>query len=310
MRAGGPDVAPHPYAVETRGLTCLHGRKPALDGLDLVLPVGGVHAIVGANGAGKSTLFRILLGITAATAGTASVLGRDCARLTAEDRGRIGFVNEEHTLPPWMTVAAVIAMQRAHYAARWDERPFETVLASFDLLPGQRISQLSRGERAGLNLALALGQNPELLILDEPTLGLDVVAKRRLLDALIESVTNDGRTIIYCSHQIEEVERLADSLIVMERGRLRNQSAPDDFCARIYHWIADVPFRGPEPATVPGLLRHRRIETLHHYTVIDRGEGFADFLRGHGARNIQRQDVPLDRAVDAFLTRNHAGPLG
>ncbi len=110
------------HAVETCGLTCRHGRKLALDALDLVLPVGGVHAIVGANGAGKSTLFRILLGITAATAGSASVLGRDCARLTADDRGRVGFVNEEHTLPPWMTVAAVIAMQRAHYAARWDER--------------------------------------------------------------------------------------------------------------------------------------------------------------------------------------------
>lgn len=298
------------HAVETRALTCRHGHKVALDALDLVLTVGGVHAIVGANGAGKSTLFRVLLGITAATKGTASVLGRDCARLTAEDRGRVGFVNEEHTLPPWMTVAAVIAMQRIHYAARWDERPFETVLASFDLLPDQRVAQLSRGERAGLNLALALGQNPELLVLDEPTLGLDVVAKRRLLDALVESVATDGRTIIYCSHQIEEVERLADSLIVMERGRLCSQSSPDDFCARIDHWIADVPFEGPDLVSVPGLLRHRRIETLHHYTVIDQGEDTAAFLRAHGAQHIQRHDVPLDRAVDAFLTRNHAGPLG
>lgn len=299
-----------PHAIHTRALTCRHGQKLALDTLDLILPVGGVHAIVGANGAGRSTLFRILLGMTAPTSGDAFALGRDCAKLTAEDRGRIGFVNEEHSLPPWMTVAAVIAMQHAHYAARWDERPFDAVLASFELLPGQRIAQLSRGERAGLNLALALGQNPELLILDEPTLGLDVVAKRRLLDALIDSVASDGRTIIYCSHQIEEVERLADSLIIMERGQLRSQSAPDEFCARIDHWIADMPSEGPALAEVPGLLRHRRIDTLHHYTVIDQGEAFAGFLHAHNARNVQRQDVPLDRAVDAFLTRHHAGPQG
>jgi ABC-2 type transport system ATP-binding protein len=297
-------------AIETRGLTRLHGRKRALDGLDLALPRGGIHAIVGANGAGKSTLFRILLGFLAPDAGDAFVLGRPSCALTPADRRLIGFVNEEHTLPGWATVAAVLAVQCTLYADRWDARAFDSVIASFDLSADQRISQLSRGERAGFNLALALGQSPELLILDEPTLGLDVVARRRLLDALIEGVDANGRTIIYCSHQIEEVERLADTLIVLERGTLRNFSAPDDFCARISQWVADVPFKGPPPESVPGLLQHRRIDGVHHYTVLDQDEGFADFLRAHGAGSIQAMPVPLDRAVDAFLTRNHAGSLG
>jgi ABC-2 type transport system ATP-binding protein len=294
-------------AVETRGLTRRHGAKLALDRLDLALPRGGIHAIVGANGAGKSTLFRLLLGFLSPEKGEAYVLGHRADRLTPGDRRLIGFVNEEHTLPGWARTGEIVAMQRRLYADRWDGTVFDRVIASFDISDRQRISQLSRGERAGLNLALALAQSPELLILDEPTLGLDVVARRRLLDALIQSVEAEGRTILYCSHQIEEVERLADTLIVMERGRLRAVSAPDDFCARFSHWVADVPFKGPPDEEVPGLLQHRRIDSIHHYTVIDQDDGFGEFLRAHGAKRAQRAAVPLDRAVDAFLTRHHAG---
>lgn len=297
----------HDLAVETRGLTRLHGRKRALDGLDMALPRGGIHAVVGANGAGKSTLFRLLLGFHKADAGECFVLGRRADALTPADRARIGFVNEEHTLPGWARVDTVLAVQRDHYADRWDARAFDAVIGSFDLSGRQRVGQLSRGERAGLNLALALGQSPELLILDEPTLGLDVVARRRLLDALIATVDDAARTILYCSHQLDEVERLADTLLILERGRFASVSAPDAFCERIAHWVADIPFKGPAEIDVPGLLQHRRIDDVHHYIVIDQGDGFADFLRKHGARKPQAMALPLDRAVDAFLTRNHAG---
>jgi ABC-2 type transport system ATP-binding protein len=295
------------FAVETRGLTRFHGRKRALDGLDLALPRGGIHAVVGSNGAGKSTLFRLLLGFHKADAGDCFVLGRRADALTPADRGRIGFVNEEHTLPGWARVDTVLAVQRDLYADRWNADAFDTVIGSFDLSGRQRVGQLSRGERAGLNLALALGQSPELLILDEPTLGVDVVARRRLLDALIATVGDEARTIIYCSHQLDEVERLADTLLILERGRLASFSGPDAFCERIGHWVADVPFKGPEESKVPGLLQHRLIDGVHHYIVIDQGDAFADFLRAQGARKPQVMPVPLDRAVDAFLTRHHAG---
>jgi ABC-2 type transport system ATP-binding protein len=295
-------------AVETRGLTRLHGRKRALDGLDLALPRGGIHAVIGSNGAGKSTLFRLLLGFQSPDAGDCLVLGQRSDRLTPADRKRIGFVNEEHVLPGWARVDTVLGVQRSHYAGRWDARAFDAVIAWFDLSGRQRVGQLSRGERAGFNLALALAQSPDLLILDEPTLGLDVVARKRLLEALIATVGEDDRTIVYCSHQIDEVERLADTLVVLERGTLASFSAPDAFCDRITHWVADIPFKGPGHDAVPGLLQHREIEGVHHYVVIDQGEAFADFLRAQGARTVQAMPVPLDRAVDAFLTRNHAGP--
>jgi ABC-2 type transport system ATP-binding protein len=293
--------------IETRNLSKRYGAKFALRQLDLQVPRGHIHAIVGANGAGKSTLFRILLGFLAPSAGEARILGRDSQRLTPDDRGRIGFVNEEHTLPAWMRVHDVTAAQRRLYP-RWKPLLFEEVLGHYHVLPTQRISELSRGERAGLNLALALAQGPELLVLDEPTLGLDVVAKRAFLEALMYSNTGDDCTVIYCSHQMDEIERVADNLIILEQGELRTMSAPDDFVARVTYWVADIPFKGPDPRTVPGLLQVQRIDGLHHYLVLDQGEGFADFLRANGARSINAMPVGLDRAVNGFLAKNHAAP--
>ena len=293
--------------IETRGLTKIYGDKIVLDSLDLEVPGGRIHALIGANGAGKSTLFRILLGFVAPSEGDAILIGRDSGRLTASDRARVGFVNEEHSLPEWMTVSAVTAMQRRLYAG-WNEAAFEEVVGNYNVLPDQKIGQLSRGERAGVSLAIALAQSPELLILDEPTLGLDVVAKRAFMEALMYSNAAEASTIVYCSHQMEEVERLADNLIILERGRLVCMSPPDEFCDRVSHWIADVPFKGPDPKTVPGLLQLQRLDGLHHYVVLDQDESFADFLKSAGAKKVESQKVGLDRAVNAILARNHAAP--
>lgn len=295
------------FVVETRALTKRYGEKFALRQLDMALLRGQIHAIVGANGAGKSTLFRILLGFLAPSAGQARILGRDSQRLTPDDRGRIGFVNEEHTLPAWMRVNTVTAAQRRIYP-RWRQSVFDDVLGHYHVRPTQKVGQLSRGERAGLNLALALAQGPQLLVLDEPTLGLDVVAKRAFLEALMYSNTGDDCTVIYCSHQMDEIERVADNLVILEQGELRTMSDPDDFVARVSYWVADIPFKGPDPRTVPGLLQEQRIDGLHHYLVLDQGEDFAEFLRTAGARSVNSLPVGLDRAVNAFLTKNHAAP--
>ena len=295
------------YVIETRALSKRYGRKLALDNLDLRIPRGRIHAIVGANGAGKSTLFRILMGFMPPTAGEARILGKDSQQLTPADRARIGFVNEEHTLANWMRVSQVAAMQKHQYP-RWNQQAYDSVIGHDHVLPEQKVGQLSRGERAGFNLALALAQGPELLVLDEPTLGLDVVAKRAFLESLLYSNAADDCTVIYCSHQMEEIERVADNLIILERGQLKNMSAPEDFTARVSHWVADVPFKGPELHTVPGLLEVQRLDGLHHYLVLDQDDGFERFLRESGARNVQSMPVSLDRAVNAFLAKNHAAP--
>ena len=295
------------YVIETRALSKRYGRKLALDNLDLRIPRGRIHAIVGANGAGKSTLFRILMGFLPQTSGEARILGKDSQQLTPADRARIGFVNEEHTLANWMRVSQVAAMQKHQYP-RWNQQAYDSVIGHYHVLPEQKVGQLSRGERAGFNLALALAQGPELLVLDEPTLGLDVVAKRAFLESLLYSNAADDCTVIYCSHQMEEIERVADNLIILERGQLKNMSAPEEFTSRVSHWVADVPFKGPQLHTVPGLLEVQRLDGLHHYLVLDQDDGFERFLRESGARNVQSMPVSLDRAVNAFLAKNHAAP--
>jgi len=302
------------WLIETEALCRSFGKgKKALNELNLRLPRGGVHAIVGANGAGKSTLFRILLGFMAPSSGSARVLGVDSQALGPAERARIGFVNEEHSLPGWMGVEQLIRMQRRLYAApgiaRWQEAMLEEVLGHFNVELHQRVSELSRGERAGLSLALALAQQPELLILDEPTLGLDVVSKRAFLEALLFSGQQGGATIVYCSHQMEEVERIADQLVVLERGELRHQSSPDDFCQRVRLWQIEFPFNAPDLRGLPGYLQSQVLDGITHLLLLDQDEAtVAAALKELGARRAVSADVGLDRAVNAFLAKNHAAP--
>jgi len=303
-----PSPAVSDYVIETVRLDLCYGRKKALNQLTLRIPRGRIHAIVGANGAGKSSLFRVLLGVQSPNSGRATILGHDCTALTEHERARIGFVNEEHSLPAWLRVDELVAMQRRLYP-KWDERRYRSIVDHFHVSPDQRIGGISRGERAGVNLAMALAQNPELLILDEPTLGLDVVAKRAFLEAVLNSVDDLDTTIIYCSHQMDEIERLADNLIILERGELKHNSPPDEFCERVSLWVAEFNFVPPEPETLTGVLQVQRIDGLFHYLVLDQDDGFGALLDAQGARRHYRGDVNLDRAVNAFLARNHAAPV-
>jgi ABC-2 type transport system ATP-binding protein len=191
-----------------------------------------------------------------------------------------------------MRVADLKRMQQRQYP-RWIDARYHAVLDHFHVAPAQRIGELSRGERAGLNLALALAQSPELLILDEPTLGLDIVAKRAFLEAVLDATcANDAATIVYCSHQMDEVERLADNLVILERGRVRYMNGPADFCGRIRLWAAAFPFTPPDIWQLPGVLQD---------------DTFGARLKLLGAQSVQAMPLGLDRAVNAFLARGHAG---
>jgi ABC-2 type transport system ATP-binding protein len=295
------------YAIDCDDL-CLHYRhKVALDHLTLRLPHGGIHAFIGANGAGKSSLFRVLLGFEPASSGRARVLDHDCASLPPVLRQRIGYVNEEHTLPTWMRVRELKHMQQRHYPL-WQDARYTGVLRHFNVAPQQRIGELSRGERAGLNLAIALAQGPALLMLDEPTLGLDVVAKRAFLEALLDTMLDDaGTTVVYCSHQMDEVERVAENLVILERGRVRYMDGPDDFCGRIRLWAADFPFNPPNVGDLPGVLQVQAIDGITQLVVFDQDDSFGARLKLLGARSVRSMPLGLDRAVNAFLAHGHAG---
>ena len=290
------------YALETHSLTKVFGRKAAVRDLTLSVPKGGIHAVVGSNGAGKTTLFRILLGLTSPTLGSSRVLGFDSQSLSHSIRGRIGLVNEEHTLPGWMSMASLFAMHRSLYS-RWQDEIFQEVVCHFDILPKQRVSQLSRGERAGLNLALALAQDPELLILDEPTLGLDVVARQVFLDSLRVAAKDRGCTVLYCSHRMDEIEEVAERLIVLERGHLSSDSTLDRFMSRMECWKLPPSF-SLDVTRVSACLQHKKYQDHHQVVLLDP----SDLLREEWAAvgDTQKVSMTFERAVNAFLERNHS----
>lgn len=286
------------YALETQALSRRYGGKHALRDLTLRVPRGGVHALVGRNGAGKTTLLRVLLGFVTPSSGTSRVLGENSASLSPEARGRIAYVNEEHALPGWMTVASLRALHVSTYP-RWDETAYGEVAGLFRLPDTQRVSQLSHGERAGLALALALAQSPDLLLLDEPTLGLDAVARQTFVEALLFVGNREETTVIYGSHHLDEIERVADDLIVLVDGALATFAPPDEIHARVGAWIVD---ELPKDTTIPGLLQLREIEGQTQLVVLDPGEDFRARLEALGARGIASAPLGFDRALNAFLS--------
>lgn len=296
------------YCIETHELSKRFGHKEAVNKLNLSIATGGIHAIVGSNGAGKSTLFRMLLGVETPTSGSATMLGESCLHLSAKTRARIAYVNEEHTLPMWMHVDDLLCMQK-HFYPKWSEHVYQNVVGYFDVDNKQKISGLSRGERAGLNLAMVMAQQSEILILDEPTLGLDVVAKQSFLEAILFSELECKATIIYCSHQMEEVERVAENLIVLEKGRLQNNSSPEQFVHRISNYMVHFACNTQHNYELPGLLKSKHIDGLLHMTFLDQNDDVIHAkLQQLGAKQITRKTTSLHEAVNAFLTRSHASP--
>jgi len=293
------------YIIEAKGLSKHFGAKQALNNFNLSIKDGGIHALIGSNGAGKSTLFRILLGIEHPSCGSSHLLGLNSQALTASVREKVGYVNEEHTLPLWMTSKELIKMQSELYS-NWHQDTFYKVISNFNVDLSQKISGLSRGERAGLNLSMALAQSPELLILDEPTLGLDVVAKHEFLEALMFAETNIKPTVIYCSHQMDEIERVAEQLIIVEKGHVIIQQEPDDFCSRVGFWIVDTQVHDIDFLQLEEILTVKVIENQFHLATLDARDGFAQILKNLGADSVVTSPTTLEKAITALLSKNHA----
>lgn len=294
--------------IATHELHCKFGSRAALRGLSLNVKAGVVHALVGANGAGKSTLLRILLGFVRPDAGHASVLGHACENLPAALRARIAYVNEDHPLPSTMRVGELVAVHRRRHLAHWREGVLENVVTRFSLPSGQRVDSLSRGERAGLCLALALAQGPTLLLLDEPTLGLDVVARRTFIELLLQVALDSDCTVVYASHHMEEVERLAEQLIVLRNGRVFMQDAPDEIAARVTCWQAEFPFGSPAQwPNLAGQLGCNERGPLREWVLLDADPVVVrSTLHALGAARISHGAVGLERAIGALLEHRDA----
>lgn len=209
-----------PAVLEVRGLKRHFGKVPAVDGVDLNVHEGQIYGFLGVNGAGKTTTIRILLGIIAAEAGTISLLGETTRRTSVAQKRRIGYVSQEQNFYPWMTGHALGKFVGAFYPT-WDAAEFKRLLDVLEVPADRKVSQLSGGMRAKLALALALAPRPAVLILDEPTAGLDPLARREFMQLIVAQARQHRRTTFFSSHLIDEVERCADCVGIIHQGRMR-----------------------------------------------------------------------------------------
>src|SRR5688572_2464058 len=200
-------------------LTRRFGITTALASVSLSLPRGGVYGLVGANGAGKTTLIKHLLGLLRADSGSVRVFGLDPVADPVGVLSRIGYLSEENDLPGWMRVEELIRYTRAFYPA-WDDGYAEELRQTFALDATAKIKNLSRGQKARTGLLIALAYRPELLVLDEPSSGLDPIVRRDILGAIIRTIANEGRTVLFSSHLLEEVEQVADHVTIISHGSI------------------------------------------------------------------------------------------
>jgi ABC-2 type transport system ATP-binding protein len=286
-----------PDVIVTHHLTKYYDAHCAVNGLNLRVAQGTVYGLLGRNGAGKTTAIKMLLGMAHPSYGGAEVLGEDAAHLRPETRARIAYLAEGHPLYRWMTVGQAVRFTRAFYA-RWNQHLLEQILDHFELSPRRRIRRLSRGQQAQVALALAVATDPEVLILDDPTLGLDTVVRRDFLESLIQIIQRRGRTILFSSHILGDVERVADRIGIMADGVLRVDCPTDHFKDSVRKVVLEFDGEPPETPAVPRLVNCRRVGHKLELVVVNYNGEHRQLFDSLHARRVEVLDFNLE---DAFI---------
>ena len=240
-------------AIVTHRLTKYYSGQRAVDSLNLVVPKGCVYGLLGRNGSGKSTTIKMLLGMVRPDRGKGEIFGEPISDLRSETRARIAYMAEGHPLYGGMTISQIVAFSRPFYS-RWNDDLADRILDHFELPKRKRIRSLSRGQKAQVALALAVAPDPELLILDDPTLGLDTVVRRDFLESLVRIIQRKGRTILFSSHVLGDVERVADRIGILDDGVLRVDCPTEHFKASLRKVVVEFGDEVPPPPSWEGVV--------------------------------------------------------
>ena len=283
--------------VTTINLTKHYGDQRVVDALNLSIPAGTVYGLLGRNGAGKSTLIKMLMGMVKPDYGRAELLGEDAGKLSCEKRARIAYLAEGHPLYGWMTVGEAVRFTGAFYP-KWNQELVDQILDHFELTRSKKIRRLSRGQQAQVSLALAVAPDPELLILDDPTLGLDTVVRRDFLESLIQIIQRRGRTILFSSHILGDVERVADRIGILVNGVLRADCRTDHFRNSIRKIVLEFHSTPPESPILPGLVSSRTGSSTLELVTVGYGEEQHRVIEALEPHSIEVLELNLE---DAFI---------
>ena len=281
--------------IETRGLTKFYGKKCVVDSLDLRVPRGSVYGFLGRNGAGKSTTIKMLMGMVHPDRGSAHVLDEDAAELSPDARSRIAYLAEGHAIYRWMTIRDAVRFTRAFYP-RWNQVLLDQILDHFELSPRRKIRRLSNGQRAQVSLALAVAPDPELLVLDDPTIGLDTVVRRDFLESMIQIIQREGRTILFSSHILSDVERVADRIGILVEGVLRVDCPTEHFKQTVRKVVLGFDREPPEFPSCQGLVSSRPVGTDLELIVVDYTEAHQQLAESLDPQRIEVVDLNLEEA--------------
>ena len=297
-----------PFAVSTAGLVKRYGSSTALNGVDLQLPEHAVYVLVGPNGAGKSTLLRTLMGLARRQAGDVDVLGMDPALEGGEVRGRIGYVPEDYRFGySWLTVGRLLEHHAVYYPS-WDPAYARQLMEMYEVDPEKKCHTLSKGQGRRVQLILALAHRPPLLLLDEPTDGLDHVIRDATLRILSEHIADSPTTVLISTHRVYEVEPLVDHVGVLSDGRLLGQLPRGDLRGSLLRYSGDVPERWSLPKEIGGRVvntrgRGREIE----WTVWGDRDVVTRGLSQAGATVRDVAALSVDEAAIALFRGEEAG---